>query len=80
MKDIMKKCSRFSLAIIFQLIVIIIWNFVNMYLEKTNDNIDNKATIMIFTLDHRLIEIKIIQKLFIYHLQNFLLKSLKIIL
>lgn len=76
----MKKCSRFSLAIIFQLIVIIIWNFVNMYLEKTNDNIDNKATIMIFTLDHRLIEIKIIQKLFIYHLQNFLLKSLKIIL
>lgn len=35
---------------------------------------------MIFTLDHRLIEIKIIQKLFIYHLQNFLLKSLKIIL
>lgn len=45
MKDIMKKCSRFSLAIIFQLIVIIIWNFVNMYLEKTNDNIDNKATI-----------------------------------
>lgn len=76
----MKKCSRFSLAIIFQLIVIIIWNFVNTYLEKTNDNIDNKATIMIFTLDHRLIEIKIIQKLFIYHLQNFLLKSLKIIL
>lgn len=76
----MKKCSRFSLAIIFQLIVIIIWNFVNMYLEKTNDNIDNKATIMIFTLDHRLIEIKIVQKLFIYHLQNFLLKSLKIIL
>lgn len=76
----MKKCSRFSLAIIFQLIVIIIWNFVNMYLEKTNDNIDNKATIMIFTLDHCLIEIKIVQKLFIYHLQNFLLKSLKIIL
>lgn len=77
MEDITKKCSRFSVVIIFQLIVIIIWNFVNMYLEKTNDNIDNY---MIFTLDHRLIEIKIIQKLFIYHLQNFLLKSLKIIL
>lgn len=42
MEDITKKCSRFSVVIIFQLIVIIIWNFVNMYLEKTNDNIDNK--------------------------------------